>query len=47
MDTPSKRTPQLSVTRNLDVRIADRNSKSMIKMFIVYIYRFDIGAFYA
>ena len=27
MGTPEKRTPQLPVTHNLDVRFADKNSK--------------------
>ena len=30
MGTPEKRTPQLPVTHNLDVRFANKNSKSLL-----------------
>ena len=40
MGTPEKRTPQLSVTHNLDVQYADKNSKSLLKMLTAYIYLF-------
>ena len=40
MGTPEKRTPQLPVTHNLDVRFADKNSMSLLKMITAHIYLF-------
>ena len=40
MGTPEKSAPQLPVTHNLDVRFADKNSKSLLKMLIAHIYLF-------
>ena len=40
MGTPEKSTPQLPVTHNLDVRFADKNSKSLLKMLIAHTYLF-------
>ena len=40
MGTPEKRTPQLPVSHNLDVRFAATNSKSLLKMLIAHIYLF-------
>ena len=40
MDTSEKRTPQLPVTHNLDVRFTDKKSMSLLKMLIAHIYLF-------
>ena len=40
MGTPEKHTPQLSVIPNLNVRFADENSKSLLKILMAHLYLF-------
>ena len=48
MGTPEKHTPQLSESSYLNVRFADKNSKSLLNMLmsnINFTYLYEIGTF--